>query len=225
MPYIDPEEANQDVVVRFPGDPYPQPVEHNTFDRRESAVGEILGDSGLYQIGPVSEIEALMAAPGENPETWDEVQPYSDLVQDEYEKALAGLTAAQREAWDLERDGLSQRQAADRLGINRNATFERLRAARRKISGEMAWVIDPVLKSKYRQPKPEKPARPMAETLTLQHVGAYLARSDNDDAARWQVARALSKAIDLGVSPNELVRRTQILPVRLADLVTEYRNG
>jgi transcriptional regulator with XRE-family HTH domain len=226
MPYTDPDEIDHKIAIRFPGDPYLQPVRHNSFERRESPVGEILGDVGMYPPPPVSDIEALMAEPCSCPVTLAEVEGYGDVVDTAYTAAATKLTQAQRDAWDLERAGLTQRAMAQRTGITRNAVFERLRGARRKLVTAMEWVIDPVLRRKYHEPKPPvvKP-KTVEQIAVVQQIGALLARSDYDDSARWRVARLLDHALTLGLSLTDLSRRTGMVPTVLAQLVADFRNG
>lgn len=222
MPYIDPDEQRQDTTVRFPGDPFPQPVRHNRFDRREQPTAEILGATGLYGQA-ITETDVLMAAPGDTAVAANE--SYGELVDDTYESALKRLTDAQASAWALECDGCSQREIALQLGITKFPVTDRLRRARQRLSSQLDWVITPELKAKYRKPKPAAKPRPIAWTLLMQQIGAELAKSDNDDQARWRLARLLTKAIDVGMSPTDLVRRTGIVPNVLAQLVSDFRNG
>lgn len=226
MPYVDPDDANTDVVVRFHGDPFPQPTTHNTFERRESPVGEILGDTSLHSPSYLPETECLMAAPGACPSLSAEAAAeYGDLVDAAYEAALSSLRPKQREAWGLEQDGLTQRDSATRLAIRQQSVLDRLRGARRRLSAQMDWVIAPELKAKYHRPKPPAKPRPIAWTLTMQRIGADLAYIDTDEAARWRVARQLNHALSIGMSPTDLCRRTGMVPTVLAQLVAEFRNG
>lgn len=232
MPWSNPEDHNPSVNVRLPSDPPPRRPSRNGNDARRREVRtdpHILGENLSSTYLPETELEALMmSAPGEHIESAEELdreEPYFAVVRELYAERLAVLTQSQREAWDLERDGLTQREIGAKLDLTPGPVFQRLRRARERLSSEMDWVIAPELRVKYRKPKPPAKPRPIAQVRCSQHVGTFLARSDYDDAARWQVGRGIDMALAVGSSPTEMVRRTQILPARLAQLISEYRNG
>lgn len=232
MPYTDPDRQAKATQVRFPGDKYPEDERHNDYHRRERAWApeHLVGRDGLYGgATPETESEALMqAVPGTvlaSAEDVDADQPYQDAVRRAYVDSLPGLTAAQREAWDLEREGLTQRDSAEKLGVGRGRIFNRLQGARKKLSKALAWVIDPSIRAKYRKPKPTAPQRPIAWTLCMQRIGADLAYIATDDKARWRVCRQLNHAVSIGMDLNDLVRRTGIVPQLMAEMISDFRNG
>lgn len=232
MPWSNPDEHNPSVNVRLPSDPPPRRPSRNGNDARRREIRtdpHVLGENVPSSYLPETELEALMmAAPGDRVESAEELdreQPYFEAVGDAYAAALPSLTGPQRAAWDLFLAGLSERQMSAALGIDNRAAARRVGRAASRLGGQMDWVIDPALRAKYRKPKPPAKPRPIAQIRCSQHVGTWLARSDYDDAARWQVGRGLDMAIGVGSSPTELIRRTQILPARLAQLISEYRNG